>query len=72
MTFGAIPCICGNLPELEMHVADGMAETTIKCPKCKRGVVCSNYFNGTSIAQAIKMWNEYNVWDINTSEETKE
>jgi hypothetical protein len=67
MTFGMIPCKCGNKPELEMHIVNDVAETTIKCPKCKRGVVCCNHFNGASIVQAVKMWNEYNVWDISTS-----
>ena len=67
MTFGMIPCKCGNNPELEMHITCGMAKTSIHCPKCKRGVVCSDHFNGTSIVQAVKMWNEYNVADISTS-----
>ena len=72
MTFGIIPCKCGNEPELEMHIVKDVAETTIKCTKCKRGVVCNAHFNGDSILSAVKMWNEYNVADISTSERTKE
>lgn len=72
MTFGIIPCKCGNKPELEMRIINEMAETTIKCTKCKRGVVCNAHFNGDSILSAVKMWNEYNVADISTSERTKE
>ncbi len=67
MTFGMIPCKCGNNPELEMHITCGITKTTIQCPKCKRGVTCCDHFNGTSILRAVKVWNQSNVEDISTS-----